>query len=282
MRGKRGKPTFRVENGCIVITSEYNTSFITQIKSRFNDGDIEWDGKSWWIRIRNRSDWLALNVIVFDTIGGALPSPSSDLYQFDPKRQLRDFEVYYVGSTRIRKNGSDVAFGYVKREDQCWYVVFPKSVLKRFFGASTEPEENVDLFALLGVPKTATQAELKYSYRELAKRYHPDVNSADSETFIRINEAYSVLSDPQQRTIYTASLKWLESAEIEEDKEEARDLTTYTPPKNCGVVRCVGYPLMSRFMVENILDWKPIVSKDGRTLFTYWVQDDVWFTEEWI
>jgi molecular chaperone DnaJ len=62
-----------------------------------------------------------------------------------------------------------------------------------------------DYYKTLGVPKTATAAEIKKSYRELARKYHPDANkgSADAEErFKEITEAYNVLSDEKQRKEY--------------------------------------------------------------------------------
>src|SRR6201982_172918 len=62
-----------------------------------------------------------------------------------------------------------------------------------------------DYYKALSVPKTATAAEIKKSYRELARKYHPDANkgSADAEErFKEITEAYNVLSDEKQRKEY--------------------------------------------------------------------------------
>jgi molecular chaperone DnaJ len=62
-----------------------------------------------------------------------------------------------------------------------------------------------DYYKTLGVPKTATAAEIKKSYRELARKWHPDANkgSADAEErFKEITEAYNVLSDVKQRKEY--------------------------------------------------------------------------------
>lgn len=59
-------------------------------------------------------------------------------------------------------------------------------------------------YRVLGVPRTASQAEIKDAYRMLAKRLHPDLNRGEdtTEAFQRVNEAYSVLSDPAQRQEY--------------------------------------------------------------------------------
>ena len=62
-----------------------------------------------------------------------------------------------------------------------------------------------DYYEVLGVARTATQAQIKSAYRKLAKKYHPDVNPGNEEAkkkFEEIGEAYSVLSDPQKRKQY--------------------------------------------------------------------------------
>lgn len=62
-----------------------------------------------------------------------------------------------------------------------------------------------DLYEILGVAKTASQAEIKSAYRKLAVKYHPDKNPGDKsaeEKFKKISAAYDVLSDETKRRQY--------------------------------------------------------------------------------
>ena len=62
-----------------------------------------------------------------------------------------------------------------------------------------------DYYEVLGVNRSAEQADLKKAYRRLAMKFHPDRNegNADAEQkFKEIKEAYEVLSDPQKRATY--------------------------------------------------------------------------------
>jgi molecular chaperone DnaJ len=62
-----------------------------------------------------------------------------------------------------------------------------------------------DFYAVLGVKKDVSDAELKKTYRKLARQFHPDSNAGDAKAearFKEISEAYSVLSDTEQRAEY--------------------------------------------------------------------------------
>lgn len=62
-----------------------------------------------------------------------------------------------------------------------------------------------DYYEILGVPRGASETELKKAFRQLALKYHPDRNPGDKaseDKFKEINEAYSCLSDPEKRANY--------------------------------------------------------------------------------
>ena len=66
-------------------------------------------------------------------------------------------------------------------------------------------ENKRDYYEVLGVDKSADDATLKKAYRQLAKKYHPDVNPGDKEAeakFKEATEAYTILSDPEKRKQY--------------------------------------------------------------------------------
>ncbi|KAM8962324.1 dnaJ homolog subfamily A member 3, mitochondrial isoform 2-T2 [Pelodytes ibericus] len=75
------------------------------------------------------------------------------------------------------------------------------------FHTSSVTYSKADYYQILGVPRNASQKEIKRAYIELAKKYHPDKNKDDPEAktkFSQLGEAYEVLSDEVKRKQYDA------------------------------------------------------------------------------
>src|SRR3989339_528108 len=65
----------------------------------------------------------------------------------------------------------------------------------------------IDYYEILGVPKTASDSDIKQAYKKMAKAHHPDMVAREDKEqaerkFKEINEAYQILSDPQKRKMY--------------------------------------------------------------------------------
>jgi curved DNA-binding protein len=84
-----------------------------------------------------------------------------------------------------------------------------------------------DLYAVLGVPKTADEETIKKAFRKLAMKYHPDKNpgKANEARFKEVNQAQEVLSDPKKRALYDEFGE--ESLSQNFDAERARVVRQY-------------------------------------------------------
>ncbi|GGG33478.1 DnaJ C-terminal domain-containing protein [Bizionia arctica] len=82
----------------------------------------------------------------------------------------------------------------------------------------------IDYYKMLGIPKNATEKDIKKAFRKLARKYHPDLNPNDKEAekkFKEINEANEVLSHPENRKKYDEHGKdWKHAEEFEKAKQQ--------------------------------------------------------------
>lgn len=89
----------------------------------------------------------------------------------------------------------------------------------------------MDLYAILDLTHTANGTEIRDAYRRLAKRFHPDVSTLPDahQRFIRLTEAYEVLSDPLKRKRYDLSRQSPHpfNAPPQQQPRYERDVNTY-------------------------------------------------------
>ncbi len=92
-----------------------------------------------------------------------------------------------------------------------------------------------NLYEILGVPRQASQEEIKRAWRKLAKTLHPDVNPGDKraeERFKEANGAFEVLSDPQKRKLYDELGE--DAIRIGFDPERARAYREWSSARRSG------------------------------------------------
>ena len=81
-----------------------------------------------------------------------------------------------------------------------------------------------DFYDLLGIPSTATSAEIREAYRYLALIYHPDIPTGNPEAFKAIVIAYATLRDPDRRASYDLDLSPCRPASIDAHPGKLADI----------------------------------------------------------
>jgi curved DNA-binding protein len=97
----------------------------------------------------------------------------------------------------------------------------------------------IDYYKILGVDKSATPKDIKYAFRKLARKYHPDLNPNDKDTnnnFQQINEANEVLSDPEKRKKYDKyGRDWQHAEQFEKAKQQQGQSSNSQRTSHAGV-----------------------------------------------
>lgn len=268
-----------IDHGDLILTSPFNRGLVDDIKATIPYHDRQYlpDGKQWRIKYAWGND---IADMVKRHLGETIAVPKQ-VTQAADKPVTRLFQIEYIGSVKDRDDGSQTATGYANGQ---WCVIFPFEVLRGWFNDEAKPNEAPTFYAVLGIKAKATPEEVKKAYRLAARTWHPDVNKDPdaANQFIRIQAAYEVLSDAQQRRKYDAGLIFERDAARHDKRRAIQERYGWSPPVRCGWVTLTGTESVGRFIVASILSWQPIVNSQGQSLVTYWQKGQDTFSREWL
>lgn len=255
----------------IEVHTPYDHGFVADFKRQIPATGRKWDpaGKV-WIVAPQHGDTVAQLIAEYFSRQVDVPTARAAT----PETKMIKLE--YLGAAKDRGDGTMSAFGYV---DGGWNVIFPLPVLQNWFCIESRPNERPTLYGVLGIKSAATPDEIKKAFRRLAKQWHPDVASDQdaAEQFRSIKAAYDVLSDSVQRARYEAGLQL---ASLTPD-QALDDGTRWRPPLRCGWLLVESVPQVGRHVVQRILQWEDI-TKDGKTMTSYWPYKADMFEVRWI
>ncbi len=266
--------SIQLENGGLVFSSSYDAGLVAAFKGAIPSVERKWDpARKVWLVASQHGQLLAN--LCSQYLGVQIDAPSE---QIEAKKEVRIFDLRYVGATKQRPGDEEcTAYGFCNGS---WSIIFPESVLLKWFTGMPNQTEGITLYGLLGVKRGASQEEIKTSFRRMARQWHPDISKEPdaAEMFIRIKEAYEALSDPGLRSRYDAGL----ALEATLERHYGQIAPSYRPPLRCGLVMAEGKEQLGRFVVSEILGWEDIHDDQGRILVVSWPVGAVMFEEKWL
>lgn len=275
--------------GGLQLTTPYDEAFLHEFKQAVPHTARQWAKPHWIVDAAYGPKLIELIAAYF---GQQLALPQIQATATVP--EIRAIEIRYLGRCKQRGDGSEPnAYGYA---GGAWSVVLPESVLRAWFYAAAEQEQQgkpQTLFAVLGIAQDADTTAIKKAFRRLALQWHPDTcrEPDAAEQFRKINAAYQILSDPVKAKKYRAGLA-LEASLGKSRDRGTYDSSLYTAlgitvdgyraPLRCGYILAEGQRRLGRFVVSKIMGWEDITRADGKTLVSSWDTVAERIKEEWV
>jgi len=261
------KFTIVIENGAYVVSFPYDPQAVDMLKRYIPASGRSWDNsrKSWIIAASEKQH-------AENALGVSLP----DIIQAKPVPQVRLLAVHYLGQCKERAPGDVSAMAMLDNGN--WGAIFSEAVLRAWFeDAHTDANTGATLYAILGAKQSDDADTIKTAYRRMAKQWHPDVcrEPNANEMFLRIREAFDILSNPRTRGRYDAGLAF--AASVDDNRGGRIDLpgnTMYRSPLRCGYILCNGIEQLGRVIVSDIIAWDDITDNSGRSMVSSWQMGD--------
>lgn len=266
------EPTIEARNGMYILSCGYEPAMLAEMKAVIPATERKWDNtsKTWAVTAQYGGAIKDLVERYFHKVI-QLPNVSQNSVV-----EFRELKIIYIGATKERGGEERSAFGLL--EDGSWGVVFPESVLRSWFDEAGSPLGENNLYSILGSKRSYSQDEIKSAYRRMAKQWHPDICKEINarEVFLRIQEAYNILSDNNKRARYDAGLALQMSIGI-----QPVQVSSYRAPLRCGYLLCMGSEKLGRFVVSEIIVWDDIFDGD-KTLVVSWPSGASEPVREWV
>jgi hypothetical protein len=272
------KCTLTPDGGGIAIKCPYDPGFVADLKSAIPHTDRRYkpESKQWIVTPSHGATLQNLCNKYFNELP-LLPTGISAR----PTITQKIIEVKYIGATKDRGADERSAYGWYQ---EGWNVIFSESVLRSWFDAPSQPDEQPNLYSVLGAKRNNTSDEIKAAFRRMAFQWHPDRCKEPNahEQFIAIQHAYDILSKNRER--YDAGLA-LEASLRNGAKNTRADwkieMHGYRSPLRCGLIMCEGVETLGKFQVRKIFAWQDITDSYGRVLVVSWKAGDDHFSEVW-
>jgi hypothetical protein len=264
--------TILLKNGAYLVQFPYDPTTVQSLKDAIPGTGRRWDGqnKMWSVHTQYEA---ALRQIF---PGANIPAAQSAKIT----KETRVIDLRYLGTVKDRGNNEFTAFGY---SENGWSVVFSESTLRSWFEGldDTPPGDTSTLYGVLGLPRIATAEEIKTGYRRMVRQWHPDVCNEPNanEVFLRIREAYDILSNPNKKARYDVGLSF--AAQQPKPVNVRNFANGYRAPLRCGLVLAEGQDCLGRFNVTKILGWEDLIS-NGKTLVSSWPMGADKPVEQWV
>jgi curved DNA-binding protein CbpA len=176
-----------------------------------------------------------------------------------------ELDIAYVGQPKRVAN----VFYYLTKVGEQW-VTIPYDVARSYFApepARVQQEANAELsgdfYQIIGVSRTASKDDIKREYYVQALKYHPDLNpervALATECMAKINEAYSVLTDDDERAAYDRMLQPASSRRpisFDEPMAFVAESVKRWPGSGAGVLKALVEKRPSGWIVVEILAFR--------------------------
>jgi hypothetical protein len=278
------KPARNPNVSISVAGADYSVKFgwdkelIEKFKREIPESERKWHrARAVWL-VRPDEIMKAIEVIQAHT-GQAVSLPAD--VPTMPTTIEKTFLLEYLGATKDRGKRTS-AYGSVNGE---WSADFSEEVLKDFFEKREKgkPDGLQTLYQVLCVFESATDQEIKSAYRRLARQWHPDVCREDNATemFLKLDEAYKILSDSEKKRRYDAGLYFERQGQQDPTEFPVIHKYGYRAPLRCGQITARGTVRLMRFVVSEILKWDDVI-KDGKVMTSSWPKGSDSFVIEWL